>query len=99
MPYAVTYSPETVEHMEALTARQRKSVLDGIDEQLRHQPTVETKNRKPMRANVLAPWELRIGELRVYYEVQEVPEPEVLIRAIGVKERNQVRIANKVMEL
>jgi len=99
MPYAVTYSPETVEHMEALTARQRTSVLDGIDEQLRHQSTVETKNRKPMRANVLAPWELRIGELRVYYEVQEAPEPEVLIRAIGVKERNQVRFANKVVEL
>ena len=99
MSYAVIYSPETVEHMEALTARQRTSVLDGVDEQLRYQPTVETQNRKPMRANALAPWELRIGELRVYYEVQEGPEPEVQIRAIGVKERNQVRIANKVVKL
>ena len=99
MPYAVKYSPETVEHMEALTARQRTNVLDGVDEQLSDQPAVETKNRKPMRANALAPWELRIGDLRVYYEVQEMPEPEVQIRAIGVKERNQVRIANKVVKL
>ena len=74
-------------------------MLDGVDEQLRDQPTVETKNRKPMRANALAPWELRIGDLRVYYEVQESPEPEVQIRAIGVKDRNQVRIANKVVKL
>jgi len=99
MPYAVKYSPETVQHMKALTARQRTSALDGVDEQLRDQPTVETKNRKPMRANALAPWELRIGDLRVYYDVQETPEREVLIRAIGVKERNQVRIANKVVKL
>jgi len=99
MPYAVTYSPETVEHMEALTARQRAMVLEGVDEQLIHQPTIETQNRKPMRANSLAPWELRIGDLRVYYDVQESPEPEVQIRAVGVKERNQVRIANKVVQL
>ena len=99
MPYAVKYSPETVEHMEALTARQRTIVLDGVDEQLRDQPTVETKNRKPMRANALAPWELRIGDLRVYYEVQDAPKPEVQIRAIGVMERNQVRIANKGVKL
>ena len=99
MPYAVKYSPETGEHIEALTARQRTIVLDAVDEQLQHEPTVETQNRKPMRANALAPWELRIGELRVYYEVQETPEREVQIRAVGVKERNQVRIANKVVKL
>ena len=99
MPYAVKYSPETVEHMEAISARQRAIILETVDEQLTHQPTVATRNRKPMRANTIAPWELRIGEVRVYYDVQESPEPEVLIRAIGVKEGNQVRIANKVVEL
>lgn len=32
-----------------------------------YQPTVETKNRKPMRPNPLAPWELHVGGFRVYY--------------------------------
>ena len=99
MRYTVRYSPETEKHMQVLTARQRTNVLDAVDEQLTYEPTVETQNRKPMRANALAPWELRIGELRVYYDVQETPEPEVEIRAIGVKERNQVPIANKVVKL
>lgn len=85
--------------METLTAAQRKTVLDGADEELVHQPTVETRNRKPMRPNSLAPWELRLGDLRVYYEVEEQPVPKVLIRAIGIKQPNQVRIANKVVEL
>ncbi len=74
-------------------------VLDTVDEQLMYQPTVETKNRKPMRPNPLAPWELRIGDLRVYYDVEDEPEPVVYINAVGVKERNQVRIAGEVYDL
>lgn len=52
-----------------------------------------------MRPNPLAPWELRIGDLRVYYDVEEGPEPKVLIRAVGIKERNRVRIGGKEFEL
>jgi hypothetical protein len=48
-----------------------------------------------MEPNPLAPWELRIGDLRVYYEVTEQPEPTVYIQAVGVKVRNRLRIANK----
>lgn len=99
MSYRVDYSPDTEEHFRVLTARQRTIILDAVDEQLAHQPTVETKNRKPMRPNPLAPWELRIGNLRVYYDVEQDPEPLVYIRAVGVKERNRVRIGNEVFDL
>jgi len=99
LPYEIEYSPETVDHLRALTARQRSIVLDMVNKQLKHQPTVETRNRKPMRPNPLAPWELRIGNLRVYYDVENDPEPTVFIRAVGIKERNQVRIGGEVIEL
>jgi hypothetical protein len=49
--------------------------------------------------NPLAPWELRIGNLRVYYDVEEEPVSVVYINAIGIKERNQVRIAGEVYDL
>lgn len=52
-----------------------------------------------MRPNPLAPWELRIGNLRVYYDVEEEPEPVVFIRAVGVKQRDRVRIGRAVIEL
>lgn len=55
--------------------------------QLAHQPTVERRNRKRLRPNPLAPWELRIGNLRVYFSVEEEPERVVKIRAIGVKKQ------------
>lgn len=99
MPYRIEYSSEAEEHLRFLTARQRVTVLDGVDEQLTYQPTVETRNRKPMRPNPLAPWELRIGSLRVYYDVEEEPEPLVSIRAVGIKDRNRVRIGKEVIKL
>ena len=52
-----------------------------------------------MRSNPVAPWELRIRELRVYYDVEEGPERAVLVRAVGVKERGRVRIGTEVVEL
>ena len=99
LTYRIDYSPATEEHIGVLTARQRAMLFDGVDEQLEHEPGVETRNRKPMRPNPLAPWELRIAELRVYYEIEEQPEPRVTIVAVGVKDRNRVLIGGKEIRL
>ena len=99
MPYVIEYSPDAEDHLRFLTARQQTIVLDTVDEQLTHQPMVETRNRKPMRPNPLAPWELRIGVLRVYYDVEDTPQPKVSIRAVGIKERNRVHIAGEMIAL
>lgn len=71
----------------------------GIDEQLSHEPTVETRNRRPMRPNPLAPWELRIGALHIYYDVGEDPDPVVYILAVGMKHRESLRIGKAVIRL
>ena len=99
MAYRIEYSPPAEDHLRALTARQRVIVLDTVDEQLPHEPTVETKHRKPMRPNPVAPWELRIDNLRVYYDVEEAPEKIVKVRAVGIKTRNRVRIGGEVVDL
>ena len=99
MRYRIEYSPAAVTHIEVLSTSQRTAVLDGVDRQLSANPTVVTRNRKPMRPNSIAPWELRLGSLRVYFDVFSEPEPLVVVLAVGVKERNAVRIGNKVVEL
>jgi len=99
LTYDIEYSPEADEHLQWLSARQQKMVVDTVDRQLLDQPTLETRNRKPMRPNPVAPWELRIGSLRVYYEVEEQPSPKVTILAVGVKERNQVRIGKDAVQV
>ena len=82
-----------------MSARQQKMIVETVDEQLRFQPGVETRNRKPMRPNPLAPWELRVGSLRVYYDIAEAPEPIVSIRAVGVKRGSRVRIGKEEIQL
>ncbi len=52
-------------HLEALTAYERATVLDAIGNQLVHEPLVETRRRKPLRPNPVAPWELCVASLRV----------------------------------
>jgi mRNA-degrading endonuclease RelE of RelBE toxin-antitoxin system len=60
---------------------------------------VPTRHRKVLRANAVAPWELRIGDLRVYYEVKDDPERIVIVKAVGVKERNRVLIGGEEVRL
>ena len=99
MKYRIEYSPDTEDHFRVLTTRQQVTILDTVEEQLQYQPGVETRNRKPMRPNPIAPWELRIGNLRVYYDTEDDPEYVDYIRAIGIKERNNVRIGKEVIKL
>ena len=99
MPCEIEYSPDAEGHLRALTARQRKIVLDEVDKQLIDQPTVETRNRKLMRPNPVAPWELRLDDLRVYYDVEEEPNLRVHIRAVGLKEHNRLFIGGEEIEL
>ncbi|MCX7049512.1 MAG: type II toxin-antitoxin system RelE/ParE family toxin [Candidatus Sumerlaeota bacterium] len=99
MSFEIEYSPDAEDHLRALTARERAIVLDEVDSQLIYQPDVETKNRKPMRLNPIAPWELRIGNLRVYYDLIYGPTEKVLVRAIGVKIRNNIRIGREDIQL
>ena len=72
------------------------TVLNAVEKELQLQPDVETRNRKPMRPNPAAPWELRVGSLRVYCDFESSPERVVYIRAIGLKDRNSVGIGREV---
>ncbi len=56
-------------------------MVDAVEEQLAHQPTMEKRNSKPLRPNPVAHWELRVGDLRVYYDIEDEPEPVVHVRA------------------
>jgi len=92
-----------LEHRRGLSSRDRTTVMDAVDDNLRHQPDVPTRHRKPMRPNFLAPWELRVGDYRVFHDVEpeadEAEGPEVVILAVGLKIGNQVWIGGEEHEL
>jgi len=99
MPYRLVYSLQALEHLKGLSATDRTLALEGIKEQLTHQPGIRTRNRKPMRLNPVSEWELRIGDLRVYFDIEETSDPIVRIQAVGVKVRESVWIGGKVVDL
>jgi mRNA-degrading endonuclease RelE of RelBE toxin-antitoxin system len=98
MAHRIEYSRLAREHISVLKARQRVIVLHEVDAQLVHQPTIVTRNRKRLQPNFLARFELRVGDLRVYYEVDE-RAALVEIRAVGVKKRSKVLIGGEEVDL
>ncbi len=65
-------------------------MLDRIEVQLRYEPTRQTRNRKilvglvPPWRHADPVWQLRVGEYRVFYDVDEA-ESAVIIRALRRK--------------
>jgi hypothetical protein len=41
-------------------------------------------------------WELRISNLHVYYDVEDNPQPVVMVAGVGIKRGNLVYIGGEV---
>jgi mRNA-degrading endonuclease RelE of RelBE toxin-antitoxin system len=99
VPYSVEFAEAVEDHFRALTARERTTALAAINAHLLHEPLKETRRRKPLRPNPIAPWELRVGQLRVFYEVVGTEDGMVQILAVGRKRRNVLSIGGKEIRL
>jgi mRNA-degrading endonuclease RelE of RelBE toxin-antitoxin system len=97
--YEIEVTPEAEADMEWLSPRDRTTLFEALDRRLAYEPTVENRNRKRLRPNPVAPWELRVGRLRVYFDVEDSPRRVVTIQAVGVKDRNRVLIRGEEVEL
>jgi mRNA-degrading endonuclease RelE of RelBE toxin-antitoxin system len=96
--FDIQFSPSARRHLQALRKRDRQIVVDAIEKQLRHQPDQPARNRKRLAENPLAPWELRVGDFRVFYDVDR-EALLVVILAVGKKTRNVLRIGEEEVKL
>lgn len=85
--YDIDYTQDALEDLQWFRKHEQNMIVNGIEQQLRHEPTVETRNRKRMRLNEIAEWELRISDFRVLYTV-DVQVRIVEIQRIGAKRGN-----------
>jgi mRNA-degrading endonuclease RelE of RelBE toxin-antitoxin system len=97
--YEVKFAASVKRQLQDLPAHERALVLEAVEVQLVYEPLVETMNRKPLRPNPVAPWELRVGDLRIFYEVSAETPPTVDILAVGRKDGNILRIAGEEINL
>lgn len=78
MKYTVTFAPRARDDYFAMSAYDRAVVRDAINTHLLHQPMLESKSRsKRLREMSKPQYRLRVGEIRVFYDVNG-PEVEVL---------------------
>jgi mRNA-degrading endonuclease RelE of RelBE toxin-antitoxin system len=87
MPYRITVTADAEAQMKALTARERRMLEAAVLSKLRDRPTTPTRAIKKLRPNPFAQFELRVGNLRVLYDVGE---GEVLLHTIGRKIGNRL---------
>ena len=99
MAFTIIYSPEALDHLQALPKATQTLVVDQVDEQLTHEPKLPTRKRKVLRPNPIAPWELRLADVRVFYDVEEQPERLVKIAAVGIKRHNELWIGKERIDL
>ncbi len=88
--YTLDYAESVAKDLANIRPHRRQAVLDAVENQLAHEPTRQTKNRKmlvgfvPPWEHVQPVWQLHIGEYRVFYDVDERAS-KVIVRAIRRK--------------
>jgi mRNA-degrading endonuclease RelE of RelBE toxin-antitoxin system len=85
MPFSITITAEAEAHLMALPVREQRIVEAAVSARLVERPTTPTRAIKLLRPNPLATFELRVGDLRVLYNVEAL---EVILLVIGRKVGN-----------
>jgi mRNA-degrading endonuclease RelE of RelBE toxin-antitoxin system len=70
MPFAIVLAPEAVEDFRRLTANVRATVRDALTTHLRNEPGKTSRSRiKRLRGLLRPQYRLRVGDVRVFYDV------------------------------
>jgi mRNA interferase RelE/StbE len=70
MRHEIIFAPEAAQEFRRLTAQVRAVVCDAIERHLRYEPAKESKSRiKRLRGLSRPEYRLRVGEMRVYYDI------------------------------
>jgi mRNA-degrading endonuclease RelE of RelBE toxin-antitoxin system len=70
MRFEILLAPEAVEDLRTLKANVRSTVRDALETHLRYEPMKTSRSRiKRLRGLVRPQYRLRIGKVRVFYDV------------------------------
>jgi mRNA-degrading endonuclease RelE of RelBE toxin-antitoxin system len=70
MPFAIVLAPEAVDDLRRMKANVRAAIRDAFKTHLRQEPEKTSRSRiKRLRGLRRPQYRLRIGEVRVYYDI------------------------------
>jgi mRNA interferase RelE/StbE len=97
MRFQVRLTPSAEEDLRHFRVHEQRIIVDAISNYLSVDANITSRRRKKLRPNPLAPWELRVGIYRVFYEIEG--KSVVKVVAIGCKEHNSLLIRGRIVEL
>jgi mRNA interferase RelE/StbE len=91
MPFEIILAPQPVENLKGLKARERAEIRAAFEAHLRHEPLKVSRSRiKRLRGFSKPQYRLRVGEVRIFYDVTETT---VEILAIVAKQEAESWLA------
>ena len=97
MEYLISLTDDAKEDIAYFDADDQRMIVAGIITHLKTDGETETRRKKQLRPNTIAPWELRLDRFRVFYSVEE--RTNLKIVAVGHKEHNELFIRGKKVQL
>ena len=96
--FSIRYEEATEEDLKDLRPHELRRIFDEVDRQLKSMPLTPSRKRKVL-ASLVPPWDqvrpvwqLRIGDFRVFYDVDQ-EQREVIVRAVrrkGTKKTEEI---------
>lgn len=94
--FAIEFVAEALLELQSLRTTDQRRVVDAIETNLGHEPLRTTRRRKrlvgisPPWEQVRPVWQLRVGEFRVFYDV-DAQDRLVTIRSVRRKGRHTTK--------
>ena len=97
MEYTIEFGQSASDDLNYYEKYDQKIIVKAILEYLNADANIETRKRKQLRPNPVAPWELRVGKYRIFYEITESQIVKIL--AVGHKEHNELFVRGRKVEI
>jgi mRNA-degrading endonuclease RelE of RelBE toxin-antitoxin system len=97
MLFQVIFIPSAETDLDFFKVSEQRVIVDAIRTYLQVDATAPSQRRKQLSENPIAPWELRVGRYRVFYELEN--DAIVKIVAVGYKDHNDLFIRGESVEL
>ena len=97
MQYEIFLTESAQEDIAHFEAHDQGIIVAGIISHLKIDAGIQTRKKKQLRPNPIAPWELRLDRFRVFYSIEESGTVKVV--AVGCKEHNDLFIRGKKVQL
>jgi len=98
MKFRIELTTEALQDLQGFRKYEQRIIVDSMKKQLSNEPLKATRNRKPLRENILSHWELKANRYRIFYDV--IPESQMVkVIAIGYKTHNTLFITGKEFKI